>query len=220
MKEFWENYWVTHRLEDMPWFIGRPDHNLVTWIIANGRADMHVLDLGCGNGDNAVWLAQQGINVTACDISPTAVNCARQRAAAAGVQIQFHVIDVLTDALPGQDFDVVFDRGLLHQFNYAEDRAKVPLAVSDALNVNGAWLSVIGSTEMCQHRALTPPRRSALDVVQAVEPHLRIEKLQASTEEMVTEQGLEYCSAWFMIARKRTVGARPWIPRSGSTKPE
>jgi methyl halide transferase len=219
VKAFWENYWNTHDLKEMPWFIGRPDHNLVTWMLANGSAHMHVLDLGCGNGDNAVWLAQQGMRVTACDISKTAVDCARHRANAAGVKIEFAEIDVLNDALPGRDFDVIFDRGLLHQFNYAEDRAKVPLAVKNALKPNGIWLSVIGSTELCQHRALTPPRRSALDIVQAVEPHLRIERLQASTEEMVTEQGLEYCSAWLMVARKRTVDARPWVPRSGSVKP-
>lgn len=67
-----------------------------------------VLDLGCGEGGDAVWLAQQGWRVTAVDISPTALTRAAARVSAAGmsdrVELQQHD---LPDSFPGGSFDLV-----------------------------------------------------------------------------------------------------------------
>jgi methyl halide transferase len=53
------------------------------------------VELSYGTGANAIWLAQQGFEVAAVDISPLAIEKARRRAAAAGVQVRFEVADVL-----------------------------------------------------------------------------------------------------------------------------
>jgi methyl halide transferase len=216
MKQYWEQYFATHTQEQMPWFIGRPDHNLVSWMSTQALKPRRILDLGCGHGDNAIWLAQQGFEVTATDISDTAVSQAKERAKNLGVNIHFCINNAIDD-LPIGPFDLVFDRGLFHQFNYIEDRPKVVKNISNVLASEGTWLSIIGSTECCQDRELTPPRRSVIDIALAVEPYLRIERIQASTEEMFTEKGLEYCSAWLLICKKRTVPARPWIPKSSQS---
>jgi SAM-dependent methyltransferase len=55
-----------------------------------GRA----LDLGCGEGRNSLWLAQQGFQVTAVDFSDVAIAKARQLAQNAGVEVDFQVADV------------------------------------------------------------------------------------------------------------------------------
>jgi SAM-dependent methyltransferase len=68
-----------------------------------------VLDIGCGFGDNAVYLAKNGHTVTGLDISPTALKTAERRAKDAGVHVMFAVadstkLDGYTDA-----FDAVID---------------------------------------------------------------------------------------------------------------
>ena len=55
-----------------PWDTKAPKENVVVWQNA-GLIHGDVLDIGCGLGDNAVYLAQQGHPVTGLDISPTAL---------------------------------------------------------------------------------------------------------------------------------------------------
>jgi ubiquinone/menaquinone biosynthesis C-methylase UbiE len=71
-----------------------------------GKSGLKALDVGCGLGDNAAALAQAGFQVTAFDISPTAVNWAQARFA--DTSIQFEVADIfdLPERWHGQ-FDVV-----------------------------------------------------------------------------------------------------------------
>lgn len=67
-----------------------------------GRA----LDLGCGTGANAIWLAQKGWDVTAIDWADAAIKTARARAAEAAVDAEFEVADV-TQWKPPRPFDLV-----------------------------------------------------------------------------------------------------------------
>ena len=59
-----------------------------------------VLDLGCGQGRNAVWLARQGHTVTGIDQSHVAIGQARRLAADNGVQVEFEVMDIVEDWTP------------------------------------------------------------------------------------------------------------------------
>jgi len=58
--------------------------------LAPGRA----LDLACGSGRNALWLAEQGWSVTAVDGSPTAIEILRSRASSRGVTVSMKVADL------------------------------------------------------------------------------------------------------------------------------
>ena len=71
--------------------------------MAAGRA----LDLACGEGRNAIWLAQQGWNVTAVDFASVAIDRARTRAEHAGVEVAFAVADVLAYDMEAASFDLV-----------------------------------------------------------------------------------------------------------------
>ena len=60
-----------------------------------------------GEGRNSVWLAAQGLEVTAFDFSPVAVEKARRLAAARGVQVRYEVAGVYDWAWPQAAYDVV-----------------------------------------------------------------------------------------------------------------
>ena len=67
-----------------------------------GRA----VDLGCGNGRNAVWLARRGWHVEAVDVSAVAIEQAGQRSERAGVHVAWEVGDALTWS-PAEPLDLV-----------------------------------------------------------------------------------------------------------------
>ncbi len=72
------------------------------------------LNSGVEPAHNAVWLAQQGFEVTGVDLSSLAVDRARARAADAGVRVRFLTADVLHPPALGVPFSFFFDRGCYH----------------------------------------------------------------------------------------------------------
>ena len=78
--------------------------------IQPGRA----IDLGCGVGVEAIFLARHGFDVTGVDISRTAIQAARRHAAAAGVDVEFLVDDLTRLSSINGPFDLLIDIGTLN----------------------------------------------------------------------------------------------------------
>jgi SAM-dependent methyltransferase len=107
-----------------PWDNKAPSESVIGWQ-TRGWVHGDVLDIGCGLGDNAIYLANNGHPVTGLDISPTALVNAEQRARDAGVDVTFAVADSTklegyTDA-----FDTVIDSGLFHSLDEEGRRSYV-----------------------------------------------------------------------------------------------
>jgi SAM-dependent methyltransferase len=198
----WDQHYASGEL---PWDSGTPDAYLVELVeqgvIAPGRA----LEVGCGTGTNAIWLASRGFEVHAIDVAPLAIERAEAKRRAAGVDVRLGVLDFLHAAPPGGPFDFVFDRGVFHVFDAADERKRFAERVAQVLAARGQWLSLAGSTEG-PAREFGPPRRSARDLLAAVEPVLELSLLRSITFDLDMPSAAK---AWLMLAQKREVPAQP-----------
>jgi cyclopropane fatty-acyl-phospholipid synthase-like methyltransferase len=109
----WEQLYQEKNVESMPWFNPGLDPDLDQ---ALTKLNLHAgtaLDLGTGPASQAMALAERGFQVTATDISDTAVHKALDKAKEKGLDISFRQDDILNSHLD-QEFDFVFDRGCFH----------------------------------------------------------------------------------------------------------
>ncbi len=127
---------ASYRDGDAPWDIGRPQGEIVALAEA-GLIVGSVLDIGCGTGENALYLAGRGHAVFGLDGSNTAIERARQKAAVQKLPAQFHAWDALELGRLRKSFETVIDVGLFHVFSnpdrrrYAESLAEVTASGSD-----------------------------------------------------------------------------------------
>lgn len=170
---------MTNRFEDryksgdLPWDIKRPDSNLVNTIKIHPIKAGKGLDVGCGTGDNVIWLSQQGFKMTGIDFASTAIELAQQKAKKMNVAASFYTLDFLTDQVPGGPFSFVFDRGCFHTFDTAEERSLYAKNVYKLLKRDGWWLTIAGNYDDGR-LDIGPPKRKAAEIVQAVEPWFSI----------------------------------------------
>ena len=127
---------ASYRSGDAPWDIGGPQPEVVRLAEA-GLIAGSVLDIGCGTGENALYLAGLGHPVFGLDGSATAIEQARSKAAERKLPVQFHLWDALELGRLRKSFETVIDVGLFHVFaraqhrRYAESLAEVTAPGSD-----------------------------------------------------------------------------------------
>ena len=193
--------------EFTPWDVKQPDSHLLEWVAKKTVLPGRVLELGCGTGTNAIWLAKQGFKVVATDLSATALKLARAKKDSN--LCDFVYADFLEDPVPGTDFEFIFDLGCLHGFGRKEDRALFARNAADCLVDEGLWLSVSGSTDGPE---FGPPRISACDITAAVEPCFEILSLKATELDKPDKDDPDALSlppgfsvrAWVCLMKKRT----------------
>jgi SAM-dependent methyltransferase len=109
----WDEFFAD-RARPVPFFVNRPDENLAEWLDAGLIRPGRALELGCGAGRNATYLAGRGYQVDAVDISAEAIAWARQRAEAAGTEIGFQCCSIFDATIPAVAYDLVYDSGCFH----------------------------------------------------------------------------------------------------------
>jgi 2-polyprenyl-3-methyl-5-hydroxy-6-metoxy-1,4-benzoquinol methylase len=113
----WEGHAIGQGLRDL--VEGTPD----TPALPTGSA----LDVGCGTGDCAIYLAQHGWKVTGVDYVAKPLEKARAKAAAAAASVNFARADVtqLSQEGIGSGFDLIVDNGCIHNMSGADREAYV-----------------------------------------------------------------------------------------------
>jgi SAM-dependent methyltransferase len=129
-------------LDTIPWHSEKPPDTLVDLVESGKVRPCRTIDLGCGTGNYAIYLAGQGFEVTGVDSSPTAIQIARKNAEKRGARCRFIVADLLGDLHEVRErFDFAYDWELLHHI-FPEDREKYVQNVYSILNPGGLYLSV------------------------------------------------------------------------------
>jgi SAM-dependent methyltransferase len=106
---------------------------------AAGLPPGRALDLACGSGRTAVWLAQQGWSVVAADFSDVALEQARSLAADRGVEVEWVEADLREWEPPARAFDLVV---VLYLQLPAEERGPILLRAARAVGEGGTVLVV------------------------------------------------------------------------------
>lgn len=100
-----ENFWDQRYAEMESLWSGQPNGALIHEV--EGLEPGRVLDVGCGEGADALWLAERGWDVTALDVSRVALDRAAREAGARGLRVQWLHSGLLEAALPAGSFDLV-----------------------------------------------------------------------------------------------------------------
>lgn len=109
MKLFYE---VIYRYFRAPWDIGAREE--LVDLVDSGRIEpCRAIDLGCGTGANAIYLAQKGFEVTGVDYAEAAIEKAMARAREAGVHVEFILDDLTNLRNVSGEFDFLLDYGVL-----------------------------------------------------------------------------------------------------------
>ena len=107
---WWDDFFA-HRSTPCPFLVDRPDESLSAWFADGLLSPGRVLELGCGNGRNAAYLAGLGCHVDAVDFSAHAIEQASRRARGS---VTFQCCSIFDATVPEARYDLVYDSGCFH----------------------------------------------------------------------------------------------------------
>ena len=111
--EWWDKFY-SNRDKPIPFFVNVPDENLVSLVESGKLKTGRVLDVGCGNGRNSVYLAQKGFCVDGIDFSTSSIEWARELASKENVKINFINGSFFDLNFEKDTYDFIYDGGCLH----------------------------------------------------------------------------------------------------------
>jgi SAM-dependent methyltransferase len=188
-----------------PWDIGRPQPAFARLADA-GLLTGRVLDCGCGTGEHALLAASHGADATGIDLSPTAIELARAKAASRALEVRFEVGDALD--LGGLDLggldpggsaravDVIIDSGVYHVFS-DEDRPRYVASLASVLRAGGTVYLMCFSDRQPGDFG---PRRVRQDELRAsFSDGWTVESIAADTFEINPLAGTAVAQAWLAV---------------------
>ena len=166
-----------------PWDIGKAQG-----VIA-GSVDLvtsPVLDAGCGTGENALFLAASGHQVTGIDFVDEAIRIARRKAAERGLSVDFLVKDAMTLGDWDRRFSTVVDSGLFHVFS-DEDRVRYVAGLTHVTELGGRLLLLCFSDE--EPGTQGPRRVSQREIRAAFDDAWTVEEIRAGHADVRPDLG-------------------------------
>ena len=143
-------FWTLDRFGKPPWIIDQAQPDLIAAVEKGEVCGPTVLDVGCGAGNNAIYLASRGFDVTGVDVSAKAISIAKQKASEAEVDVTFITLDALKIGTLNKRFDTLIDFGLFHNIT-GDNRERYVLALSDVCVSKGQLLMQCFSDQAGEH---------------------------------------------------------------------
>ena len=152
-------------IDKIPWNYETPPESLMELVKSGKIQPCNAIDLGCGTGTNAIYLAIKGFRVTGIDISSSAISIAKKKAGEKRVDCQFLVRDTTSDLKDlNKEFDFAYDWELLHHI-FPEKRQQYVENVYTLLNLKGKYLSVCFSEKDPSFGGQGKYRKTPIDTV-------------------------------------------------------
>ena len=145
-----ERYKQVHQSQNKPWAGDRPSLAIEKLLEKYGaNSNSSILEIGCGEGQNAIYLLQKGYNIEASDVSPEAIRWCKKQAELAGVnENKFFVMDILNNDLD-KKYDFIFSVAVLHMLVDDKDRSEFFNFVKKHLeDIGKAFIVVMGDGKM------------------------------------------------------------------------
>ena len=137
IKKIFFDLW--YRFGKPPWVIDEAQPDLIAAVSDGFVRGPAVLDVGCGTGDNAVYLAGRGFSVTGVDFSAKAISIAKRKALKAAVDATFITLDAFNLGTLAKKFDTVIDFGLFHNLE-GKNRERYVRSLRDVCASKGQLL--------------------------------------------------------------------------------
>jgi SAM-dependent methyltransferase len=184
-----------------PWDIGRPQK---AFLEVADQITGSILDAGCGTGENALFFASRGHQVTGIDYLAEPIKRAKQKAAERGLAATFLVMDALALKDLPEVFDSVIDSGLFHVFN-DDDRRRYVEGLATVINPGGRLFLLCFSNE--EPGTQGPRRVSQPEIESAFAEGWNVESIEASRYEVRPDlKDLVFSEggpkAWFVVVRR------------------
>lgn len=181
-----------------PWDIGRPQQIFVA-LADEGLMQGSVFDAGCGTGEHTLLAAALGATAYGVDMSATAIERARAKAAERGLNVRFEAGDLLSLPLPDQAFDTVLDSGVFHSFN-DEDRPRY-VSVLSAIARPGAALCLACFSER-QPGDWGPRRVTEAELRESFANGWSVDRIEPATFEINPFDDVKSVEAWLGVFRR------------------
>jgi SAM-dependent methyltransferase len=180
----------------IPWEIETVDPNLPKLLDRFSLNSGKLLELGCGKGVDANYLCQRGFQVTAIDVSEDVIAIAKQNNCE--LDIEFYSADFFV-GIPRQKFDIVYDRGFLH--NFKTRMSIIFEKVSFMLNDQGKYIFITGNPNQPAIQSCVPPPVFLSEIEQASSQWFKI----ISVEEITFKVNENYLDSlgyiWYLEKR-------------------
>ena len=179
-----------------PWDIGRPQPEFVRLAEA-GEIAGSVLDVGCGTGEHAIYLAGLGHEVLGIDGAPRAIEKALAKARERESTANFKVADALDLSRLGRRFDTVIDSGLFHVFS-DDERPRFVTSLAQVVRPGGRYIMMCFSEQ--QPGDWGPRRVTQAEIRTAFREGWSIEAIRPAR--FVASVGDGEAQAWLALIRR------------------
>jgi SAM-dependent methyltransferase len=197
MPNHYERLRERYEAGDVPWdeALPPPEVGAVAASLPLGRA----LDLGCGYGRAAIYLAGLGWQVDGVDFVEQAVDVARRRAREAGVAVRFFLAPVTELPFLSGPYDLVLDVGCLHALA-DEEMAAYAAELRRLLAPGGRYLLFARLRTSDEEHEEGPRGLVEATLYATLGPELRLERVAYGAT--VVEQKVPWPSAWFHFRKE------------------